>query len=216
MESNKEINNNTKEFDDCLISTQDDCIIIPNHEEDVPVTVEEDETVKELLGGEDPRKYLENLKEEYLECRKFYSKLRGLNQYDLTENNFKYWKGEPYVGTNYRDFIIKSSKIMVCTALINERIQINVFDKLIKQKKDESNNVPIENGILKYVKYNNKILKTDSIYYSKKPIEFLEWRFKSHLYRFGFIKKYLQDEYQLSFTDFKTYKDVENYFNLLM
>lgn len=216
MESNKEINNNTKEFDDCLISTQDDCIIIPNHEEDVPVTEEEDETVKELLGGEDPRKYLENLKEEYLECRKFYSKLRGLNQYDLTENNFKYWKGEPYVGTNYRDFIIKSSKIMVCTALINERIQINVFDKLIKQKKDENNNVPIENGILKYVKHNNKILKTDSIYYSKKPIEFLEWRFKSHLYRFGFIKKYLQDEYQLSFTDFKTYKDVENYFNLLM
>lgn len=216
MESNKEINNNTKEFDDCLISTQDDCIIIPNHEEDVPVTEEENETVKELLGGEDPRKYLENLKEEYLECRKFYSKLRGLNQYDLTENNFKYWKGEPYVGTNYRDFIIKSSKIMVCTALINERIQINVFDKLIKQKKDENNNVTIENGILKYVKHNNKILKTDSIYYSKKPIEFLEWRFKSHLYRFGFIKKYLQDEYQLSFTDFKTYKDVENYFNLLM
>lgn len=216
MESNKEINNNTNEFDDCLISTQDDCIVIPNHEEDVPVTEEENETVKELLGGEDPRKYLEILKEEYLECRKFYSKLRGLNQYDLTENNFKYWKGEPYVGTNYRNFIIKSSKIMVCTALINERIQINVFDKLIKQKKDEKNNVPIENGILKYVKNNNKILKTDSIYYSKKPIEFLEWRFKSHLYRFGFVKKYLQDEYQLSFTDFKTYKDVENYFNLLM
>lgn len=213
MESNKEINNNTNEFDDCLISTQDDCIIIPNN--DIPNTKEEDETVKELLG-EKPIERLQELKEEYLECRKFYSKLRGLNQYDLTENNFKYWKGEPYVGTNYRDFIIKSSKIMVCTALINERIQINVFDKLIKQKKDESNNVPIENGILKYVKYKNNVLKTDSIYYSKKSIEFLEWRFKSHLFRFGFIKKYLETEYNLNYTDFKTYKDVENYFNLLM
>lgn len=213
MESNKEINNNTKEFDDCLISTQDDCIIIPAN--DIPNTKEEDETVKELLG-ENPIERLKELKEEYLECRKFYSKLRGLNQYDLTENDFKYWKGEPYVGTSYRDFIKRSSKIMVCTALINERIQINVFDKLIKEKENKDNNIPIENGILKYVKYRNNVLKTDSIYYSKKSIEFLQWRFKSHLYRFGFIKKFLKDQYELDFTDFRTYKDVENYFNLLM
>ena len=123
MESNKEINNNTKEFDDCLISTQDDCIIIPNNEEDVPVTEEEEQIVNEMLNENEDKK---KLKEEYEECKKFYSKLKGYNKYDLTESNFKFWKGKPYVGTGYREFIQKSSKIMVCTALVNERVQINV------------------------------------------------------------------------------------------
>ena len=213
MESNKEINNNTKEFDDCLISTQDDCIIIPNHNKDVPVTEEEEQIVNEILNEEDFEEK-RNLKEEYLETRKFYTKLRGLNQYDLTEGNFKYWKGEPYVGTSYREFIQKSSKIMVCTALVNERIQINLFDRLIHEKK--GNNVPIENGILKYVKCNKNTFTTDTIYYSKKSIEFLNWRFKSHLYRFGFIKKYLRDEYNLDYSDFRTYSNVEKYFDLLL
>lgn len=213
MESNKEINNNTKEFDDCLISTQDDCIIIPNHEEDVPVTEEEEQTVNEMLNEEDIEEK-RKLRDEYLETRKFYSKLKGFNQYDLTEGNFKYWKGKPYVGSSYREFIQKSSKIMVCTALINERIQINVFDKLIHDKK--GNNVPIENGILKYVKFNKNLYTPDTIYYSKKSIEFLNWRFKSHLYRFGFIKKYLKDEYNLDYNDFRTYSNVEKYFELVL
>lgn len=222
-ETNESIGiNEDQDFNDCSINLQDDQIILvdeqnkqeENIEEDIPTTQEEDEIVKEFLGGEDPRKYLDNLKEEYLETKKFYSKLRNMNQYDLTENDFKYWKGKPYVGTSYRQFIKKSSKIMVCTALINERIQIGLFDKLIKQKQE--GNVPIEKGILKYVKNTtNNYIKTD-IYYSKKSIEFLEWRFKSHLFRFGFIKKYLEDEYQLNYVDFKTYRDVETYFNLLM
>lgn len=216
MESNKEINNNTKEFDDCLISTQDDCIIIPNHEEDIPITEEEEQTVNELLeGGEiEERK---KLREEYEECKRFYTKLKGYNKYDLTENNFKYWKGKPYVGTGYREFIQKSSKIMVCTCLINERIQINLFDKLIHQK--EKGEKPIDKGILKYIEgngnYTNYVLKANK-YLSFKSKDFLEWRFKSHLYRFGFIKKYLQDEYQLDYNDFKIYKDVENYFKLVL
>ena len=213
MDSTKEINNNTKEFDDCLISTQDDCIIIPNHEEDVPVTEEEEQTVNEMLNEEDIEEK-RKLRDEYLETRKFYSKLKGFNQYDLTEGNFKYWKGKPYVGSSYREFIQKSSKIMVCTALINERIQINVFDKLIHDKK--GNNVPIENGILKYVKFNKNLYTPDTIYYSKKSIEFLNWRFKSHLYRFGFIKKYLKDEYNLDYNDFRTYSNVEKYFELVL
>lgn len=210
MESNKEINN-TKEFDDCLISTQDDCIIIPNHEEDIPITEEEEQTVNEMLNdNEDKRK----LKEEYEECKKFYSKLKGYNKYDLTESNFKYWKGKPYVGTGYREFIQKSSKIMVCTALINERVQINVFDKLLHRFKN--NDVPVDKGILKYIKGSSKdvAVKTD-LYYIRKGEEFLQWRFKSHLYRFGFIKKYLQDEYQLDYNDFRTYNNVEKYFELL-
>lgn len=213
MDSTKEINNNTKEFDDCLISTQDDCIIIPNHEEDVPVTEEEEQIVNEMLeGGDlDERK---TLREDYEECKKFYTNLRGFNKYDLTENNFKYWKGKPYVGTGYREFIQKSSKIMVCTSLINERIQINLFDKLIHEKK--GNSIPIENGILKYVKCNKNAFTTDTLYYSKKSIEFLNWRFKSHLYRFGFIKKYLKDEYNLDYSDFRTYSNVEKYFDLLL
>lgn len=208
MESTKEINNNTKEFDDCLISTQDDCIIIPNQEEDVPVTEEEEQIVNEML--KDKR----TLKEEYEECKKFYSKLKGYNKYDLTESNFKYWKGKPYVGTSYREFIKNSSKIMVCTALINERVQINVFDKLIKKIKN--NDVPIDKGILKYIKSPSKdvIIKTD-LYYIRQGEQFLQWRFKSHLYRFGFIKKYLQDEYQLDYNDFRTYNNVEKYFELL-
>ena len=215
MESNKEINNNTKEFNDCLISTQDDCIIIPNDDKDIPITEEEYETVKDLLDDkkiEEKRK----LKEEYLECKKFYTKLRGLNQYDLTENNFKYWKGKPYVGTSYREFIKKSSKIMVCTCLINERIQINVFDKLIHEKK--KGDVPIDKGILKYVKgktTSNIALKSD-LYYLKKSEDFLVWRFKSHLYRFGFIKKYLEEEYNLNYNDFRTYSNVEKYFKLVL
>lgn len=215
MESNKEINNNTKEFDDCLISTQDDCIIIPNNDNDVPVTEEEYETVKDLLNDKDIEEK-RKLKEEYLECKKFYTKLRGLNQYDLTENNFKYWKGKPYVGTSYREFIKKSSKIMVCTCLINERIQINVFDKLIHEKK--KGDVPIDKGILKYVKgktTSNIALKSD-LYYLKKSEDFLVWRFKSHLYRFGFIKKYLEEEYNLNYNDFRTYSNVEKYFELVL
>lgn len=217
MNSIKETNNKTNEFNDYLNSPQDDQDNVPNDVNDIPVTKEETETINELIGvEEEPNDELKVLKEEYLECRKFYTKLRGLNQYDLTENNFKYWKGEPYVGTNYRNFIKKSSKIMVCTALINERIQINVFDKLIKQKKDSDHNVPIEHGILKYVKFNHNINQIDSIFYAKKSIEFLEWRFKSHLFRFGFIKKYLETEYHLNYSDFRTYKDVENYFNLPM
>lgn len=216
MDSIKEINNKTNELNDYLNSPQDDCVEVPNDVNDVPLTKEETETIKELLGEEEqPSDELKMLKEEYLECRKFYTKLRGLNQYDLTENNFKYWKGEPYVGTSYRNFIKKSSKIMVCTALINERIQINIFDKLSKQKKDTTN-IPVENGILKYVKFNNNALMSESIYYAKKPIDFIEWRFKSHLYRFGFIKKYLETEYNLNYSDFRTYKDVEKYFNLPM
>ena len=39
---------------------------------------------------------------------------------------------------------------MVCTALINERIQINLFDNLVKKK--SANFVPIKDGLLKYVK----------------------------------------------------------------
>ena len=215
MESNKEINNNTNEFDDCLISTQDDCIIIPNDDNDVPITKEEYETVKDLLNDKDIEEK-RKLKEEYLECKKFYTKLRGLNQYDLTENNFKYWKGKPYVGTSYREFIKKSSKIMVCTCLINERIQINVFDKLIHEKK--KGDVPIDKGILKYVKgktTSNIALKSD-LYYLKKSEDFLVWRFKSHLYRFGFIKKYLEEEYNLNYNDFRTYSNVEKYFELVL
>lgn len=207
MDTTKEFNN---EIDDC----QDDCIVIPSdHSIDIPNTKEEIENVKELLDGKDIEEK-RKLKEEYLETKKFYFKLKGLNQYDLTDGNFKYWKGEPYVGTSYREFIQKSSKIMVCTALINERIQINLFDKLIHEKK--GNSVPIENGILKYVKYNKTTFTTDTIYYSKKSIEFLEWRFKSHLYRFGFIKKYLKDEYNLDYKDFRTYSNIEKYFDLLL
>ena len=215
MESNKEIHNNTNEFDDCLISTQDDCIIIPNEDKDVPITEEEYETVKDLLNDKDIEEK-RKLKEEYLECKKFYTKLRGLNQYDLTENNFKYWKGKPYVGTSYREFIKKSSKIMVCTCLINERIQINVFDKLIHEKK--KGDVPIDKGILKYVKgktTSNIALKSD-LYYLKKSEDFLVWRFKSHLYIFGFIKKYLEEEYNLNYNDFRTYSNVEKYFELVL
>lgn len=216
MESNKQINNNTNEFDDCIISTQDDCIIIPNDDKDVPVTNEECETVNELLNGNDFNEKTK-LREEYLQCRKFYTDLRGLNQYDLTENNFKYWKGKPYVGTSYREFIQKSSKIMVCTCLVNERIQINVFDRLFRQKK--KGDAPLEKGILKYVKEtstsSNYLFKNQS-FYLKKSESFLEWRFKSHLYRFGFIKKYLEEEYNLNYNDFKNYKDVEDYFNLII
>ena len=209
MDTTKEFNN---EIDDC----QDDCIVIPSDHSisiDIPNTEEEIETVKELLDGKDIEEK-RKLKEEYLETKKFYFKLKGLNQYDLTDGNFKYWKGEPYVGTSYREFIQKSSKIMVCTALINERIQINLFDKLIHEKK--GNSVPVETGILKYVKYNKTTFTTDTIYYSKKSLEFLKWRFKSHLYRFGFIKKYLKDEYNLDYKDFRTYSNIEKYFDLLL
>ena len=213
MDSTKEINNNTKEFDDCLISTQDDCIIIPNQEEDVPVTKEEEQAFNEILedGTLEEKKIL---REEYEECKKFYTKLKGYNRYDLTESNFKYWKGKPYVGTGYREFIQKSSKIMVCTALINERVQINIFDKLIKNLKN--GDIPIDKGILKFVKTTSKdvLIKTD-LDYVRKGEQFLQWRFKSHLYRFGFIKKYLQDEYQLDYNDFRCYNNVESYFNLL-
>lgn len=211
MESNKEINNNTKEFDDCLISTQDDCIIIPNNEEDVPVTEEEEQIVNEMLNENEDKK---KLKEEYEECKKFYSKLKGYNKYDLTESNFKFWKGKPYVGTGYREFIQKSSKIMVCTALVNERVQINVFDKLLHRFRN--NDVPVDKGILKYIKGSSKdvVVQTD-LYYIRKGEQFLQWRFKSHLYRFGFIKKYLQDEYQLDYNDFRTYNNVEKFFELL-
>lgn len=216
MDSTKEINNNTKEFDDCLISTQDDCIIIPNDDKDVPITEEEEKIVNEMLNEED-FKEKDKLREDYLECRKFYSKLKGMNQYDLTENNFKYWKGKPYVGTSYREFIKKSSKVMVCTALVNERIQINVFDRLLHQKK--KGDKPLDKGILKYVKENsnsaNYFYRVNN-YYLKKSENFLEWRFKSHLYRFGFIKKYLEEEYNLNYNDFKNYKDVEDYFNLII
>lgn len=212
MDSTKEINNNTKEFDDCVNPTQDDCIDVPNDDiEDIPVTEEEEQVANEMLNeNENKRK----LKEEYEECKKFYSKLKGYNKYDLTESNFKYWKGKPYVGTCYREFIQKSSKIMVCTALVNERVQINVFDKLIHRVKN--NDVPVDKGILKYIKGLSKdmVVKTD-LYYIRKGEEFLQWRFKSHLYRFGFIKKYLQDEYQLDYNDFRTYNNVETYFKLM-
>lgn len=157
----------------------------------------------------------ETLKTEYLETKRFYNKLKGLNQYDLTEANFKFWKGEPYVGTAYRNFIKDSSKIMVCTCLINERIQINTFDKLVKEKSKE-NSISLEKGILKYVKSKErgKIMSFDNVYYFNKTKEFLIWRFKSHLCRFGFIRKYLETEYNLDYNTFKTYKDVETFFNL--
>ena len=105
---------------------------------------------------------------------------------------------------------------MVCTCLINERIQINVFDKLIHEKK--KGDVPIDKGILKYVKgktTSNIALKSD-LYYLKKSEDFLVWRFKSHLYRFGFIKKYLEEEYNLNYNDFRTYSNVERYFELVL
>ena len=212
MDSTKEINNNTKEFDDCLISTQDDCIIIPNNDK----PDEQDEPFNEIKKNENENDNENELKEEYLETRKFYSKLRGFNRFDLTEDNFKYWKGEPYVGRGYRDFINTSSKIMVCTSLINERIQINIFDKLVKQKKNNKNEIPMEKGLLKYLhtQDRNFVLKSEQVYYSKKSIEYLQWRFKSHLYRFGFIKSVLNDKYDLNYNDFKTYKDIESYFNL--
>jgi hypothetical protein len=213
--------NEDQGYDECSINLQDDQIILvdeqnnkqEDQEEDIPTTQEEIQTVEELLN-DDEIEEKRKLKEEYLETRKFYSKLRGLNQYDLTEANFKYWKGKPYVGSSYREFIKKSSKIMVCTALVNERIQINVFDKLIHEKKN--NTIPIENGILKYVKYNKSSFTTDNVYYSKKSVEFLNWRFKSHLFRFGFIKKYLNDEYQLDYNDFRTYSNIEKYFELIL
>lgn len=208
-------------LDDCSINLQDDQIILVDEqnnkqeeqEEDIPTTQEEIETVNSLLSEEDIEEK-RKLKEEYLETRKFYSKLRGFNKYDLTEADFKYWKGKPYVGSGYREFIKKSSKIMVCTALVNERIQINVFDKLIYERMN--NTIPIENGILKYVKVNKTSFTPDSVYYSKKSNEFLNWRFKSHLYRFGFIKKYLNDEYQLDYNDFRTYSNIEKYFELVL
>jgi hypothetical protein len=208
MESNKEINNNTKEFDDCLISTPDDCIIIPNNDNDVPTKEEKEESI-ELLND---IKKEDELKEEYLECKKFYYRLKGFNKYDLTEDNFNYWKGNAYVGTGYRNFIQKSSKVMVCTALVNERIQINLFDNLIKKK--SANFVPIKDGLLKYVKTDIAGPVLENALYLKKSKEFLEWRFKSHLFRFSFIKKYLDSEYGLNYKDFRTYKDVERYFNI--
>ena len=71
-------------------------------------------------------------------------------------------------------------------------------------------------GILKYIKGSSKdvVVQTD-LYYIRKGEQFLQWRFKSHLYRFGFIKKYLQDEYQLDYNDFRTYNNVEKFFELL-
>ena len=43
--------------------------------------------------------------EDFKETQHFYRRLKGYNQYDLTLSNFKYWKGEPYVGRYYREFI---------------------------------------------------------------------------------------------------------------
>ena len=196
---------------DCTNSSYDDEPLTDEERKVLDSTTEQEMEVEKEKQSDDP----ETLKTEYLETKKFYSKLKGLNQYDLTESNFKFWKGEPYVGTAYRNFIKDSSKIMVCTCLINERIQINTFDKLVKEKSKE-NSISIEKGILKYVKSKElgKIMSLDNVYYSKKSKEFLTWRFKSHLCRFGFIRKYLETEYNLDYNTFKTYKDVETFFNL--
>lgn len=159
------------------------------------------------------------MKEEFEETRHFYRRLKGYNQYDLTLSNFKYWKGEPYVGKYYREFIEKSSKMMVLTALINERLQINDFDKLRKTKSNQASNghqeKSIYKGLLKYVK------KQDVPYFVKskedylnQSVDYLNWRFKSHLYRFGFIKKFLKSTFELESDNFKTYNDVLNYFGL--
>lgn len=107
---------------------------------------------------------------------------------------------------------------MVCTALVNERIQINIFDKLIHQKRAQE--VPLDQGLLKYVLKNgsrkdNFIIKSN-LDYLRKSEEFLEWRFKSHLFRFGFIKKFLQIRYQLDYNEFRSYSNVEKYFDLLL
>lgn len=217
--NNNNNNDNNHSLDDCVNLSGDQIFNISDQEEDLPFTEEEKSTVDELLNG---KKIEEKrvLKNEYLECKRFYSKLKGINKYDLTEDNFKYWKGKAYVGTAYREFIQKSSKIMVCTALVNERVQINIFDKLIHQKK--AGEISIDKGILKYVmkdnnnnKRNDFIIKSN-IDYLRKGEEFLTWRFKSHLFRFGFIKKYLQDQYQLDYNEFRSYSNVEKYFDLLL
>ena len=92
---------------------------------------------------------------------------------------------------------------MVLTCLINERIQIHQFDKLVKMKKKGSTSISVNNGLLKYVKSKDipEIVKLDKQYNSWTK-EQLEWRLRSHLYRFGFIRKFIQDEYGLNVYDY--------------
>ena len=184
---------------------EDDCVVVSS-----PILFDEEE-----IKGTSTPNIKEILREEYEEAKKFYFKLKGYNQYDLTLNNFEYWKKEPYVGKWYTEFIKSSSKIMVLTCLINERIQIHQFDKLVKMKKKGSTSISVNNGLLKYVKSKDipEIVKLDKQYNSWTK-EQLEWRLRSHLYRFGFIRKFIQDEYGLNVYDFKTYNDVEKYFEI--
>lgn len=182
---------------------EDDCVVVSS-----PILFD-----KEEFKGTSTPDIKEILREEYEDTKKFYFKLKGYNQYDLTLNNFEYWKKQPFVGKWYIDFIKSSSKIMVLTCLINERIQIHQFDKLVKTKKEGKTTV--NNGILKYVKSKNipEIVRLDKqfLYWTE---EQLKWRLNSHLYRFGYIRKFIKDEYCLDINDFKTYKDVEKYFEI--
>lgn len=175
----------------------------------VPKSNELNKRIKKEIEEEEKENKNSNWEDEFEETKKFYYKLKGFNQYDLTENNYDYWKHEPFVGKWFREFVEKSSEVMVLTQLVNERVQINRFDRLIKQKGNGTGSV---GGLLKYVSKAAvpSIARMDDEYLIKSE-DFLKWRFRSHLYRFGYIRKYIKEKYELNDTDFKTYNDVKSY-----
>ncbi|ORX78730.1 hypothetical protein BCR32DRAFT_246963 [Anaeromyces robustus] len=199
---------NTKSLEFKDVSSVDTVDTVEYNEE-LNKFVKESEEINRMVNEEGE---ILKLREEYEDVKKFYSELKGIDQYDITEKDFKYWNSD-YVGHWFRLFIYNSSEIMVCTALVNERIQIRNLDIVIKKRMDRKKK--FKDGIFKYLKNEHlPIVIKENDEYCNCSSDFIQWRFKCHLIRFGFIKSVLKEKFNLNYNDYKTYKDVEIHFNL--
>lgn len=146
--------------------------------------------------------------EEFNAAKDFYITLKGYNKYDVTPENYIYWKKTPGVGKGYKEYIENASLVMIMVQFINERrelARLHDFEENVSSLKKKD-------ILFAYLKRNKNIV--DKYEYDVKVMtpEFVKFKTMCHLKRFGYIRNYLKDNYNIDANEFRKYDDVRNFF----
>lgn len=144
---------------------------------------------------------------EFEAAKGFYITLKGYNNYDVTHENYIYWKKTPGVGRYYREYVNNASLLMILVQLINERREL----ARLHEYEDDNSELYKKSSLFKYLDKSRK--KAHNVYDKNVMTpEFVQFKTMCHLKRFGFIRNYLKEKFNVDGNEFRKYDDVKNYF----
>lgn len=190
-------------------------VILATVEGNVEEGLNSEMVVKEELNSEevvdDCELAIEKFNEEEFSAAKdFYITLKGYNRYDVTPENYIYWRKTPGVGKGFKEYIESASLLMIMVQFINERrelARLHDFQENVSELKKKD-------VLFAYLKRNRNIINKYEYDVKVMTPEFVEFKTMCHLKRFGYLRNYLKDNYNIDANEFRKYDDVKNFFKI--